>query len=144
MLNVIFNNKKMSNWRKIALEKIPSQKQLIQSKEIDTSGMLWIELDMLLENKDFQEVGEIFNYAKWCLKESGNDNIRTVVFTHFYEHLLEKEHIRKILPNFISKGDFTELKDVFLYHNSEEDYEKYRKEFWDNWEKINNNKIKKR
>jgi hypothetical protein len=134
----------MNEWRKNALEKIPSQRELIQSNEIDSIGMLWIELDMLIENKDFESLNEIFDYAKWCLEDSDNAEIRTVVLTHFYEHLLEKEHIRKILPNFLTKSDFINLKEVFLYHNTEEDYERHRKEFWDNWEAINNKKIKRR
>jgi hypothetical protein len=128
----------MSVWRKKALEKIPSQTKLIQSKEIDSIGMLWIELTMLLEIGALNKINEILEYAKWCLEESKNNEIRTVVITHFYEHLLDNEQIRKILPNSISKSDFVNLKEVFMYHNTKEDYEMFKKEFWDNWEKINN------
>lgn len=138
----------MSKWRKAALEKIPSRKDVITDSDVDSIGMFWVELDVVFHEaynpklKNEKLIEEIWNYAEWCLKESNDADIQTVVITHFYEDLLNNKEVREELPKYLSKDDFLSLKEVFLYHNSEEKLAEYTKEYLNNWDKYSKARLK--
>jgi hypothetical protein len=65
----------MSGWRRVALEKLPEYRQLIEAAE--NPMRLWIDLH--LEFKDVYRaeilddgsVRRFYDYARWCLESPG-------------------------------------------------------------------------
>ena len=122
----------MSAWRKVALEKLPEFRKIIDAAE--TPGMLWI--DLLLKFEDAYEepvdqalVRRVYQYASWCLAGSKNQDIQTAAALHFYEHLPTNEKIRRDMANHLTREEFFGLTEIFKYHLAEGEYEELEKEF---------------
>jgi hypothetical protein len=121
----------MSEWRRVAVEKIPSLQKQIQSPEIDNPMMLWIDLQMALQDA-YQSspaktsiINEIWNYAKWS-EQSKNDDVKQALYCAFYEHVLDYPQIVRDLPNRLKLSEFDGLKHCLLYHSNEESFLKAR------------------
>jgi len=68
----------MSTWRRIAIEKLPQHRQLIEHSE--SVGMLWVDLWLKFVHAhrppfDDATVKAIYEFASWCLAGSKNADI---------------------------------------------------------------------
>ncbi|HYX72949.1 MAG TPA: hypothetical protein VE732_09265 [Nitrososphaera sp.] len=133
----------MSVWRRVALEKIPSLRRLIE--DAPNVMALWIELQLKLAYGDLYQsppnekmIAGIFDYASWCLNKSHNWDTKTAVVCAFYEHLPKMKEARADLPNRMSMEDFLKLKEDFRYLLSDEEHEEFVKEFVKRKAKPNN------
>jgi hypothetical protein len=122
----------VSVWRKTALEKIPELRRLIEESRNVMS--LWIDLGLKLDRlyqsqSDEKTIAGIYDYASWCLNHSHNGDTQTAVVCAFYEHLPQQEATRKDIPNRLSMDDFLKVKEVFKHLLSDEEYERFVKEF---------------
>jgi hypothetical protein len=123
----------MSLWRHTALEMIPGLHTVIANAANIMD--LWIRLDSELEraygteprNEDI--IGGIYRYAVWCRTRSGSADACTAVQLAFYEHLPTRPKVRADLPNRISESEFEQLKDLFRYFLSTQDFEAFSQEF---------------
>jgi hypothetical protein len=124
----------MSVWRRVALEKIPNLRKVIEAAP--NVMTLWIELQLQLaygglyqSSSSEKIIAGIFNYASWCLNESHNWDTKTAVVCAFYEHLPTMKDARENLPSRLSTDDFLKLKQDFKYLLSDREHEEFVKEF---------------
>lgn len=122
----------MSAWRRIAIEKLPKQKELIA--QCESIGMLWVDLWYVFLNAHSEPVDEatirgVYEFAKWTLSESRSDEMATSTCCHFYEHLPLEQSVRERLPRFMSRQEVLELSEIFKYHLSEDDHREFMQEF---------------
>src|SRR6266436_1173893 len=68
----------MSAWRRVAAEKLPKQRELIERSE--SVGMLWVDLWGIFvlahrEPVDNEAIRGVYEFAKWTCTESGATRI---------------------------------------------------------------------
>ncbi len=133
----------MSVWRRVALEKVPKLRRLIEAAP--NVMALWIELQLKLAYEDLYQspsnektIAGIFDYASWCLNNSHNWDTKTAVVCAFYEHLPQMKEAREELPHRMSMEDFLKLKERFKYLLTEEEHEEFVREFLSRKAKPNN------
>lgn len=122
----------MSAWRRVALEKLPECRELIE--KADSIGLLWAYIWFEFENahskpKNEDLISRFYEYALWCMVESNNADIQTSAFVSFYEHLPVVESVRKDMANHLTRDDFFAVKEAFKYFLSEKEYAELQKEF---------------
>lgn len=127
----------MSAWKRVALEKLPEYRRLIDTS--DSPMALWIELHLKFEDSyrvkplDEDLVRRFFEYARWCwqgpVKNGYLSDAGTAVACAFYEHLPQSDSIRRDLPRWLTRVEFFDLRDVFRYHLSELEFEDFKKSF---------------
>lgn len=122
----------MSAWRRIAVQKIPKQRGLIERSE--SVGMLWVDLwfkfvEAHRQPADVETIRGVYEFAKWTCAESGNDELATSTYCHFYEDLPKEPLVRERLPQYMARRDFLELVDVFKYHLTPQEHETFVREF---------------
>lgn len=128
----------MSAWKRVALEKLPEYRHLIETA--DTPGQLWVRLsDAFLaayepEVLDDGLIRRFFEYARWCCASPGTENYLseagTAAVYGFYEHLPIHEKIRRDLSRRISQTEFNALEGVFRYLPSEKEFAAFKIEFF--------------
>jgi hypothetical protein len=127
----------MSKWRKIALEKVPTCKTLIE--EADNPMSMWTELLLRLERAYETEppeekvIQQIFDYASWCLRyscKSKSYDMTTEVIVAFYEHLPTHEKIKRDLRHRMSREDFMLVGPNWNYLLAEKEGEQFKKQFF--------------
>ena len=122
----------MSAWRRVAIEKLPKQKELIAKSE--SVGMLWVDLWLVFVDAHREPVDEatirgVYEFAKWTLQESHSDEIVTSTCCHFYEHLPTDPLVRAKLPKFMSRQEVLDLTQILKYHLTEEEHKEFMNEF---------------
>jgi hypothetical protein len=123
----------MSLWRRKAIELMPSYKREIEAA--NNPMALWIDLRFLIEDeyrsvtRDDALIDQIYAYAHWCLREAKSQDVFTAVVYGFYEELPTIPQLRADLPNRISRKDFLSIDDYWAYHLSEEEFQRFVKEF---------------
>lgn len=122
----------MSAWRRVATEKIPKQRQLIQRSE--SLGMLWVDLwlrflDAHHEPVDEETIHGVYEFAKWTCVESRDAEMATSTCCHFYENLPTEPLVRARLRRFMTREDVMGLAEVFKYHLTEEEHREFMREF---------------
>jgi len=122
----------MSTWRRIAIEKLPQHRKLIQESE--SVGMLWVDLWLIFIDAhrppiDDAIVKATYAFASWCLAGSENADIATSTICHFYEHLPTEPLVRRELPKHMDREDVLGLKEVFEYHLTAEEHQRFVNEF---------------
>jgi len=121
----------MSAWRRVAIEKLPECKEQIEAAE--DMGELWADLRQALvaahelKNEDF--IARAYDYARWCLAESGSPDIATSAAINFYERLPDYRRVREALHRWLSQEEFDGLRFYFRYGRTEEDYAELAREF---------------
>jgi len=119
----------MSAWRKEASKRLPEFQRIIALRDVDNPMMLWIELHTKFAQLCEQAppaldlLRRFWGYAKWCM-EHGHEDVLTAAALAFYEHLIDSEASRRLLPQIMSRQDYEGLKSLLLYHNSQEQYER--------------------
>ena len=131
----------MSAWKRIALEKLPECRQVIESA--DNPMALWIELQLKFEEvyvdgyRDEDLIRRFFEYARWCIKCPGDaqylSDAGTAAICVFYEHLPERGVIRRDLPRWITREEFDNLRETFRYHLSDREFAEFEGEFLEHW-----------
>lgn len=123
----------MSLWRRRASEMLPARQTPIAGA--DNPYALWIELRDALNNLyqreplDDGQISRIYDYAKWCLWQPCNDDLRTAVVVCFYEHLPTDGLIRADVARWLSVKEFAALRAVFGYHLSADEVAAFEAEF---------------
>lgn len=116
----------MSRWRHEALQRLPELQRLIASTLVDNPMMLWIELMIEFhklckkEPLPLELLQRIWNYALWCMRV-GHPDVQTAAALAFCEHLLGPAST-PLLPQIMSRQDYMSLRELLLYHNSEQQY----------------------
>ena len=122
----------MSAWRRIATEKIPKQRELIQHSE--NVGMLWVDLwfrfvDAHREPVDEETIRGVYEFAKWTCKDSRSDDMATSTCCHFYESLPTEPLVRAQLRRFMTREEILGLAEIFKYHLTPEEHQEFMREF---------------
>lgn len=104
-------------------------------------GMLWVDLWHIFvaahrPPADEATIKSIYEFADWCLADSGNADISTSTICHFYEHLPTEAIVRQLLPGYMSRQDFMGMSEVFKYHLSPDEHEDFLREFMDQKERL--------
>jgi hypothetical protein len=118
----------MSTWRRIAIAKLPQHRKLIQESE--SVGMLWVDLwlrfvDAHRPPVDDASVKSTYEFASWCLGGADNADIASSTICHFYEHLPTEPLVRRELPKHMTREDFLGLTEVFKYHLTAEEHQRF-------------------
>jgi hypothetical protein len=124
----------MSAWKRVALEKLPEYRGLIDAA--DNPMALWIELHLKFERATDEDlIRRIFEYARWCMQRSGEgrylSDAGTAAVCAFYEHLPQHADIRRDLSRWLTREEFANLRDAFRYHLSEAEFASFEAEFLD-------------
>lgn len=123
----------MSQWRRIAIERVPSCKRSIE--EAENPMALWIELyfelEQAYETEPPQEetIHQIYGYAFQCLDSSRNNDLLTAVVCTFFEHLPTHGKVRHDLPNRISRKGFSNLEPASRYFLDDDEFKKFQIQF---------------
>ena len=118
----------MSKWRQQAFVQLPAlRRQLGREKTLyGFCGELYDELCRAYEGQNEDLIRDIFIYSKWCLNQPRNGTIAndppTAIIVCFFEHLPEKEKVRKDLARHFSREFLISMEKVFQYHGSEDQY----------------------
>ncbi len=126
----------MSAWKRVALEKLPEYRGVIDN--VDSPMALWVELSF-----HFQQACEtaapdnlirrFYEYARWCLQSPGTgselSDAGTAAICAFYEHLPKIPAARRDLARWLTGAEFSDLRDAFHYHLSEQEFAEFEAEF---------------
>ena len=113
---------------------MPELQSIIASRDVDNPMALWLELhfkfDELCRQKDppIDLLKRICEYASWCSTRTDLD-VATAASLGFYEHLIDYEAVRRVLPQIIELKDYVSLKPLLLTRKSEEEYAEGLKHF---------------
>jgi len=99
----------MSMWRRMAIEKLPKQRETIEKSE--SLGKLWMDLwfefrEAHIDPVDVQTIRGCYEFAWWCIGESHSKSVAGDALMGFYENLLDDSVVRKRLPEFLSVDQF--------------------------------------
>jgi hypothetical protein len=93
---------------------------------------LWIELNIKFQDAfdaDQQSlIRQILAYAKWCWKAKDGETVNAVA-CGFYEHLSAHRGMRAEIPQWFTRHEFTELREVFAYHAGQAAVEEIEAEY---------------
>jgi hypothetical protein len=122
----------MSAWRRIAIEKLPKQKDLITRS--DSVGMLWTDLwfvflDAHEEPVDEATIRGVYEFARWTCADSRDAEMATSTCCHFYEHLPQKPKVRAKLSQYMSGQEILGLSQIFKYHLTPDAHREFMREF---------------
>ena len=127
----------MSAWKRVALERLPEYRSAIEAAENPMA--LWIELHMKLQevyratSPDDSLIRRFYEYARWCLQSPGRigylSDAGTAAAYAFYEHLPKDARIRRDLPRWMTRGEFTGLREAFRHLLSEQEFAEFEAEF---------------
>src|SRR5438093_1321124 len=129
----------MSAWRRVAIEKIPRYRMLIEHSE--SIGMLWVDLWCRFVRAhsdpiDEELIGQIYDYASWCAASPDPDT-RTAGVLSFYEDLPKYSVVRKQMAKWLTTEEFSGMAEVFRYHLcSEKEYKEFVREFYEQRERL--------
>jgi hypothetical protein len=126
----------MSAWKRVALERLPEYRRVIDDAESPMA--LWVEL-----HSHFQEayqtdasddlIRRFYEYARWCRQSPGRDSelsdAGTAAVCAFYEHLPRDAAARHDLGRWLTRAEFSDLREVFRYHLSEHEFAEFEAEF---------------
>jgi hypothetical protein len=121
-------------WRRKALEAVPELAKQIR-EEKNPFGV-WIEIQMAfereyeLESPNQSLLARIYGYARWCLYQPKDDNLRTAVIVCFYEHLPQNPKVRTSMHKWLSVQDFENLRSAFRWDLTEQGVDRLGREFY--------------
>jgi hypothetical protein len=126
----------MSAWKRVALEKLPEYRQVIDASESPMA--LWVELHCRFQEA-YQSaapddlIRRFYEYARWCRQSSGTgselSDAGTAAVCAFYEHLPRDAAARRDLRRWVTRAEFSDLREVFRYHLSEHEFTEFEAEF---------------
>ncbi len=122
----------METWRSKALELIPELSEEIS--EAETPMRLWSEIRLRFEeayheprNEDL--IRRIYAYAAWGHEQgerhpTARMDVPTAVATAFYESIPTIPVAREDMPRWFTRQEFLDLKHLFRYLISEDEYQR--------------------
>lgn len=119
----------MSLWRKEAFERLPELRTQLQEEKgaYCFVGDLVHVLEHAYEADDEDLIRRIYMYIERLLAApqgaNASNDLHTIVYVSFFEHLPRSEVIRQDLGRWLKRGQLEQLRDVFLYHGTEEQYQ---------------------
>jgi hypothetical protein len=119
----------MSRWRNEAFDRLPELRKLLQTEKSAYSFLseLVDRLHKAYAQKDEDLIRRIYDYAKWCLDlprgKDSSDDLPTIVTVSFFEHLPQHAEVRRDVGRWLPRKDVEGMKQVFLYHGSEEQFQ---------------------
>ncbi len=125
----------MSQWRSEALTRLPELQRIIADRSVDGPMRLWIELYGEFERLCRQTpppldlLQRIWGYGQWCL-DHPSDSVVTAVVCAYFEHMLMSPAVKALLPQITSHEKFLAIKPTLLYHNDEQDVERFINAAW--------------
>ena len=127
----------MSAWRRVALEKLPEYRRIID--EARSPMALWLELCLQFEDLYRTEtlndrlIRSFFDYARWCVEQPKEgeflSDAGTAACCAFFEHLPKHDAIRRDLRRWLTREEFLGLRVTFGYHLSKEEFVSFESEF---------------
>lgn len=119
----------LANWQRLAMEHLPQSRATALAAENHVD--LWQRLKETVTETDqtpssTAKTGEIFQYAWWCVAESGNPDLRSAVETFFYEDLPVYCDLEERLPIFLTPTQFQQLEPVFAACLTDEEFKDFR------------------
>ena len=127
-------------WLKKAAEYLPELEDVITREQPLPGPMgLWIDLYFeLVKAYDVSPINEdlirrIYDFAGWCLNQPNTPDAATdvssAVAVAFFEDLPSNRRIAEDLHRWMSIETFRDLENLFRYHLSDEEYQRFSKEF---------------
>jgi hypothetical protein len=119
----------MSRWRHEAFERLPGlRKQLQREKTLfGFCHALYDELVHAYERKDEALIRDIYLFSTWCLEQPessrAEDDLPTAISLCFFEHLPEREQIRRDLSRRLPHSLLVSMKEIFCYHGTPEQFQ---------------------
>ena len=114
----------MSRWRHEAFKRLPGlRKQLQQEKTLfGFCHAVYDELCRAYDRNDEALIRSIYRFSEWCLEqpesEKTEEDLPTAISLCFFEHLPEKDRIRKDLSRHFPRSFLVSMKEIFCYHGS--------------------------
>jgi hypothetical protein len=118
----------MSRWRHEAFERLPDlRKQLQEQKTLfGFCHAMYNEPCCAYDQNDESLIQSIYRFSEWCLEqpqsEKTEDDLPTAISVCSFEHLPEKEKIRKDLARHFPRSFLLSMKEIFCYHGSQENF----------------------
>lgn len=130
----------MDFWLEKAAEFLPDLEDLItQERPMRGPMSLWIDLHYeLVKAYDVSPpneklIGGIYDFAAWCLQQpptsDASSDLSTAVAVALIEHLPLDRRISDDLHRWMSLESFKGFENLFRYHLSDEEYNKFAKDF---------------
>ena len=125
----------MSQWRRVANERLPELRNIIDGDFVESPMSLWIELNMKFDDlckedmPNLDLIRRVWAYCEWCLKHPSGD-VMTAAALAFCEHLIDNKTRASILPRIMSRSDYLGFRAILLYHNDEERFLYYMNRLW--------------
>ena len=121
----------MSSWRRVAIQKIPKERQLIERCE--SVGMLWVDLWFKFikahrDPVDDETIRGVYEFANWTFANCSGEIMTSTCF-HFYEDIPLDHMVRQRLPEFMTRAEFAELTDIFKYKLTPDEHREFVREF---------------
>ena len=121
------------HWHEDVCARFPELRQEFDDYECDTPWLVWFQLRSAFERAydqtppDEALIQRIYEYAFWCVEtaprgDTGNDDLLTVVYLSFFEHIPQHPLARADMPRRFSYQDFTESEQVFRYHLDDQQF----------------------
>ena len=103
-------------WRLHAEEHMPTLRETI--KQAQSHVDLWqllkeLVADAELEPASLAAIRPIFDYAWWCVEDSGDDDMVAAIETYFYEDIPAFTDTSPKIEHFIDGQQFTRLRQAF-------------------------------
>jgi hypothetical protein len=128
----------MSAWRRVALEKLPEYRKIIDAA--NEVMACWLELNFEFDKVyrseilDRNKIRRFYEFARWCLANpstsaSAEFDPLTAAVVVFFEHIPRNRAAREDLHNWISRKEFLELQDAFRYLASESEFAELESSF---------------
>src|SRR5262249_30413578 len=130
----------MSAWRRVAIEKIPRFRALIQESE--NVWRLWNELflEFVMAHKppmDEELIHQVHDYALWCIDGPPATEAYNAAAISFYESLPIHPEVVEHMATWMSPEEFSRADQVLRYFiKSDEEFERFVREFHERRERL--------
>ena len=120
-------------WRQLALEHVPACSAIIAMASHHSN--LWQRFMELLATAGtdaarMADAEAIFNYAWWCVAESGNQRLAGEVEAYFYEDVAEYSNLNVFVPLYIAPWQFERLEEPFRYLLTDAEFDAFRRNYY--------------
>jgi len=116
-------------WRKEAFERLPEFRNFLQKEKSPHNfvGDLILRLEDADKEGNRDLIQRIYGFVFWCMEATrgkhASTDLPTIVSVSFLEHLPNHERIRRDVGNWFCRAAIVGMKEIYLYHGSEEEYQ---------------------
>ena len=123
------------SWKDAALRCFPEFAERL--REEDTPYLLWFELWSVFKsayrgqvNRDL--IARIYRFADWCAQQprgvTASDDLMTCVAVCFFEEIPTYPPARDDMPNWFTRAEFVDMRDIFRYKLGPEEFSRFEAE----------------